>query len=260
MPTYRDLADIYDAVYEWKDSAEEARRIRALLHREGVGDGANLLDVACGTGNHMVHLARWYRVTGVDASPRMLARARRKLPRARFHRGRMQSFRMDQRYDAVICLFSAIGYVRTPAELRTTLHNLSRHLAPGGVLVIEPWIDPRKFIPNHVHLLSSDRPERKIARITVSRRVRNHSVMDMHYLVGVPGSVRYFRERHDMLMMPAERLRALLLGEGLTVRLLAKGFTGRGLLIARRAHAPADGPAPLRSPGTPARMSATPSG
>ncbi len=238
MPPYEEIATIYDAIYSWKDYEGESRRLKALLRREGVGPGARVLDVACGTGAHLAYLARWFRVTGVDASSPMLAQARRKLPHARLMLGRMQSFRLRERFDAVLCLFSAIGYVRSPAEMRATLQNLARHLAAGGVLVIEPWLEPRRFIPRRVHLFTAERPELKIARITVGRRLRGRSILEMHYLVGTPDSVRYIRERHDMALIPLARLRSWLRSEGLSVRTLPKGFTGRGLLIARARPAP----------------------
>ena len=46
------------------------------------------VDVACGTGRHMRHLAdRGNRVIGIDSSPDMLKRAQAKIPGASFIRG-----------------------------------------------------------------------------------------------------------------------------------------------------------------------------
>lgn len=234
MASYEDLAEVYDEVYSWKDYARESARIQALLAHEGVRHGAALLDVGCGTGSHLVHLARWFRVTGLDPSPRMLSRARRKVPRGRFVRGRMQTFRLPQRFDAILCLFSTIGYVRSSSEMRETLRNLVRHLAPAGVLLLEPWIEPSQFLARHVHLLTVDRPELKIARATASRREGEHSILEMHYLVARPGAVEHFRERHVMTLVPIAQVRSWLEAEGLSVHTFSRGFTGRGLIIARR--------------------------
>lgn len=234
MASYDEIATLYDSIYAWKDYAGEVRRLRGLLARAGIPTGASLLDVACGTGNHLVHLARHYQVIGLDANPRMLAVARRKLPRVRLIRARMQDFDQPQRFDAILCLFSAIGYARSRAETRRTLHNLARHLVPGGVLIVEPWIEPKRYLPGHVHLMTVNEPELKVARITVGRRRGNRSLMAMHYLVGTTKGVRYFREQHDLTMVPLTDLRRWLMAEGLSVRVLQKGLTGRGLLIGRR--------------------------
>ena len=82
--------------------------------RTGAGC-TSLLDVACGTGGHLVHLRRWYEVMGVDIDAGMLDEARRRLPGDTFVEGDMRSFRLHRTFDAVSCLFSSIGYMRSEA-------------------------------------------------------------------------------------------------------------------------------------------------
>ena len=247
MSAYRDLAEIYDDIYAWKDYEAEALRLKNLLgsaeHPAGRGDPRR----GVRDGTHLSYLAKWFRVTGVDASREMLARARRKLPRVPLYRARMQSFHLGQRFDAVLCLFSAIGYVRSPRELKATLENLVRHLARRRVLVIDPWVEPTEFLPRHVHLLTVDRPGYKIARLTASRRRADRSILEMHYLVARPGSVQHIRERHTMLLVPKARMQSWLEALGLSVRVYPKGLTGRGLIVARMPGAAVRGPGRKRS-------------
>ena len=65
-------ADIYDAVYSFKDYAAEAERIHTLIQERTPG-AATLLDVACGTGKHLEQLARWYEVQGLDLNEDFVA-------------------------------------------------------------------------------------------------------------------------------------------------------------------------------------------
>ena len=74
-------------------------------------DAATLLDVACGTGAHLVHFARKYRVEGIDVSEEQLAVARARLPGVELHLGDMTTFDLGRTFDAVTCMFSSIGYV-----------------------------------------------------------------------------------------------------------------------------------------------------
>ncbi|MBA2519177.1 MAG: class I SAM-dependent methyltransferase [Chloroflexia bacterium] len=143
---YTRSADLYDAIYAFKDYAAEARRLRALIEPIWRGDGATLLDVACGTGGHIPFLRDHYLVEGLDLSPRMLEVARRRNPGLVFHQADMTSFELDRRYDAVVCLFSGIGYVGSLPKLHQAIATFARHLNPGGVVVVEPWKTPDTWI------------------------------------------------------------------------------------------------------------------
>ena len=54
----------------------------------------------------------------------------------------MTNFDLGRGYDAVTCLFSAIGHVITEEKLRAAMRSMSAHVRPGGLVVIEPFIDP----------------------------------------------------------------------------------------------------------------------
>src|ERR687895_895894 len=115
---YTRSAELYDAIYSDKDYAGEARQLHDVIQHLGRSGGRALLDVACGTGVHLSHLRAWYDVEGVELNQAMLAIARRRLPGVSLHQGDMAEFRLPRRFDAITCLFSAIGYVRTVERLR----------------------------------------------------------------------------------------------------------------------------------------------
>jgi ubiquinone/menaquinone biosynthesis C-methylase UbiE len=66
---YTQSARWYDAIYSFKDYAVEAEKLRALTEERLGRGGGRLLDVACGTGEHLRHLRRHYEVEGRSASP-----------------------------------------------------------------------------------------------------------------------------------------------------------------------------------------------
>jgi len=78
---FRHTAHVYDLLYQGagKDYAAEASDLHALIQAR-VPSASSLLDVACGTGGHLVHLRQWYEVVGVDVDANMLSEARRRLP------------------------------------------------------------------------------------------------------------------------------------------------------------------------------------
>lgn len=234
--SYEELARFYDRTYSWKDYRGECRSIRRLAERWGPRPARTLLDVGCGTGAHLEHLSRWFECTGVDSSPAMLRAARRKLPRLRWVQAAMPDFDLRRTYDVVICLFSAIGYVRSANALRATLRTFARHLSPGGIVIVEPWLTPRMWKPGTVHLLAVPSATEPLARMNISRTQGGRSVMVMHYLAASRGRIRYWTERHEMSLFTDREYRAAFRSAGLTVRRVPSGFASeRGLYLGRKA-------------------------
>ena len=236
-PMYGQLARYYDAIYGEKDYAREVRDLRRMVRRFGPTRPRDWLDVACGTGRHLALLRRSFRVVGVDASPAMLRIARRRLPGVRLVRGDMRSFDLGARFDVVTCLFSAIGYLRTGRDIDRAFRAFARHLRPGGLLLVEPWIAPGKFIPNHVAVNVSRSADGFVVRAGRGRRRGRRSMIDFDYLIGTEGrGVRYYHETETLrLTRPAEFL-ASARRAGLAARTApaAPGRRGaRGWIVAR---------------------------
>jgi SAM-dependent methyltransferase len=224
---------IYDAIYAslGKDYARESARVDELIRAYKRSPGNRLLDVACGTGRHLTYLKDSYQAEGIDLEPGMLEIARQRNPGMDFHLGDMTDFDLGSRFDAVICLFSAIGYVRTLAGLHSAISAMARHLVPGGVLIVEPWLDPDVFRPGLVHAHYVDEPDLKIARINTSNVRDGVSILDMHYLVGTPDGVDYFSELHEVGLFSREEYKTAFVESGLSYDRDEEGLIGRGLLI-----------------------------
>jgi SAM-dependent methyltransferase len=225
----------YDAVYGFKDYAAEAARLRDFLERRrGAGAPATLLDVACGTGKHLEQLRRWYAVEGLDVDARLLAVAAGRLPGVPLHLGDMTTFDLGQEFGAVTCLFSSIGYVRTAGRLRRAVACMARHVAPGGVLAVEPWFSPETYRPGGPHALFVDQPDFKLARMNVSAVAGRRSVLDFHYLLATPGGVEHFTEHHELGLFTRDEYEGAFRAAGLRVGYDAEGLSGRGLFLGMR--------------------------
>src|SRR5258708_35358041 len=145
--SYEKSARIYDILYVGtgiKDYRAEVAELNRLIE-ESCPTARTLLDVACGTGAHLAELRRRYEVEGADLSPAMLGVARERLPGVPLHQADMRELDLGRSFDAVICLFSSIGYVTDPSEMRSTVARLAVHVAPGGVLILDGWVRPAEW-------------------------------------------------------------------------------------------------------------------
>jgi ubiquinone/menaquinone biosynthesis C-methylase UbiE len=237
MNCYRKFARVYDALYSFKNYEREAETVHALISAHKKSAGNALLDVACGTGAHISFLKKYYVVEGVDLSEEMLSVARGRHPEIVFHRGDMAKFALGRRFDAVVCLFSAIAYMKTRRRLGAAILNMSRHLAPGGVMIVEPFFGPETFQPGGVDALYVNRPELKIARMTIPQARGGRWTIRFHLMVGTPDGIEYFTECHEGGLFSHEHYLRAFSASGLEVLHDQDGLMGRGLYIATSAPA-----------------------
>lgn len=202
---YGKVARIYDLLYTGtgiKDYPAESQALHAIIQEASPG-ARTVLDVACGTGAHLEILRRWYEVEGVDLSPEMLEVARGRLPDVPLHVADMRSLDLGRKFDAVTCLFSAIGYVTDGAEMRSTIQRLADHVAPGGVLIVDGWVRPEDWGDDYrggPDVASDD--ETMVVRLTFSRRAGSITEMDLHHLVRGAEGIDHFVEHHRLALVP----------------------------------------------------------
>lgn len=125
------LADRWD-----EEAVENPAIINAILDHAAIEEGVTVLDVACGTGILFpYYLERMVaRVTGVDISPRMIARAREKFsdPRIELVNADVEEALFPRPFDRCV-VYNSFPHFSRPARL---IAVLARQLAPSGRLTI----------------------------------------------------------------------------------------------------------------------------
>ncbi len=235
---YDKSARIYDLLYVGsgiKDYPAEAAELHRII-QGACPTAKTLLDVACGTGAHLVEMQRWYEVQGVDLSPAMLAVARTRLPGVPLREGDMRTLDLGKTFDAVTCLFSSIGYMKDLAEMRSAVARLAAHVAPGGVLIIDGWVRPDRWRDN----FRPDQPdvahdsEATVVRLSFSRREESITELEMHHLVQTSAGIEYFMEPHRLRLTETDDYVAAVRDAGLGARVIPDYMPNRDRIVGTR--------------------------
>lgn len=227
-------AEYYSLIYtQFKDYKDEASRVADLILKRNPG-AREILEVACGPALHSTHLAtdHGFAADGVDIDQNFVSIARKTNPGGRIELGDMRTFEMGKTYDAVLCLFSSIGYMRTSHDLSVAVANMKKHAAPGGVIIVEPWLAPEAFTAGKVGLHTAQDEEVSIARMTIGELDGRISRFFMHYLIGTRDGIRNEVEVHELALFSREEMEEAFETSGLRPEYDPVGFDDRGLYIA----------------------------
>jgi len=144
MATHYSAPRLYEIAFDMNRKGE----VDFLVHcftRYARGPVRRVVDIACGTGPHLIRLAaRRYRMTGLDLSPKNIAflgeRVEAKKLRAELVVGDMTDFRLPRPVDAAICMQDSQGHLLTNQQLLAHLRSVARALRPGGLYVFDRYV------------------------------------------------------------------------------------------------------------------------
>ncbi|MFH2054316.1 MAG: class I SAM-dependent methyltransferase [bacterium] len=152
----RAFQDDYLLVYSHRTLKEARHQVAMAIKHLPFKRGQQVLDIACGSGRHLLAFAeRGAEVTGIDLSAPLLREAKELFRagkyKATLKRADMRELPYQERFDGVSIWFTSFGYFTKESDDLKALKSLAAALRPGGWW----WID----IPNPVYLRSHLIPE-----------------------------------------------------------------------------------------------------
>lgn len=141
MSNYCDFACVYDRLTGNVNYSERAEYIRTLFKRHGVADGADVLDLACGTGTLTLKLAENYSMIGVDNSTEMLSQAQEKMFDAEksilFLCQDMTELDLYGTVDAAVCMLDSLNHLESSDDIRKVIGKVGLFMNHGGIFVFD---------------------------------------------------------------------------------------------------------------------------
>ncbi len=144
---------LYEIAFD-RNRKNEVDFLDGSFHRFARRRVRRVLDIACGTGPHLIRLAeRGYQMTGLDLSPKNIAFLRGRVAakglEADLVVSDMTDFRLRQAVDAAICMQDSQGHLLTNEQLLAHLECVARAVRPGGLYVFDrymasSWTNPAR--------------------------------------------------------------------------------------------------------------------
>jgi len=139
----------FDSPDAWRRAGPEAQAILDLI---GLPSGADIADLASGTGRIAFELARrGHTVTAVERHPafanRIAKRARNSGTRVEIVRRDMATFERNSAFDLLLLWNDSFGYFESVADDRGFLARCARSIRPDGKLLIQ--LTPKELAPDH---------------------------------------------------------------------------------------------------------------
>jgi len=230
---YRLEAGFYDKIWGRHDYDIDAGFLEDLFQKH---DCRSILDVGCGTGNHVLRLWRMgYEVAGVDISPTMLRIARSKVKGAKikFFRGEMKTLRAiipkHMKFDAAISLGQVSSHLYSDHDVQVFLKSLLTILKEGGLFVFSAR-NAAKINNEYLNRLLLDHvlDEGKMQIVVLAQNCRdlkdpNTIVWRPIYLMKKSGKVDLQMREHRLRWFEFSTLKRLLIGNGFKIKAVYSG-------------------------------------
>lgn len=201
----------YHALYGERDEDEAIRFIHGLTEKVLNEDCRTVLDIGCGAGRHTAAFAgRGLRAVGLDLSPNSIATARMKhgeSERLQFREGDMRALHRHVEqgsFDAVVSLFTSIGYFEQSEDLEKTLEGVVQALKSKGVFILD-FLNPFQVVRG---LVEKEVKEAGGYSFSIHRRVTTEWIEKSIQYTDTNGTQRHHVERVRALT-PDDWIKAL---------------------------------------------------
>lgn len=179
---YEQIAPLYDLMYNDETGFDRMAQAEWVDEwREKCGLSKTVLDVACGTGQHLACFETLgYTCFGVDASRAMLNLARQNSTTATLAQGQFHTFRLPP-VPLVTCFSNSLTYNTSLDDLRRCFENIHHHLDYNGLFIFDVFCTDRAEQVFTVKTFQTN--DLKFSRTVVGIPLPNGFQATMYYVI-----------------------------------------------------------------------------
>ncbi|MBK9422504.1 MAG: class I SAM-dependent methyltransferase [Flavobacteriales bacterium] len=164
----------YGLLYGHRNAEDAAEMAKPIMEFGGLQPGDKLLDMGCGRGRHAELFAdAGLDVTGIDLSRASIEHARACVPKARFEIFDIREPYAQGTFDAVVCLFTSLGYSGDRNDDQRAIDAAAAALKSGGLFVLD-LLNGEQVAPN---LVPFEVQEIEGVRFTIRRSLEQGGIV-----------------------------------------------------------------------------------
>jgi SAM-dependent methyltransferase len=225
MLLYSELAEHYFAIENHtRNIRQDITFVKTLIP---VGRSVRLLDLGCGTGEHLALFAReGYECVGIDSSKEMLdvAKMRNAEGKISYVQTSVADFDYFEEFDIITSFFGSLDYLLTDEEVDAVMWNTWRALKNGGLAVFELWNAAPILMIAKKELGIVSTTEKKHLRIERERGFeliqKDPAIVDVTYRYHVTenGSLRMLEDTHRMRAFTLDEIKLFIAKNGFRLK------------------------------------------
>ncbi|MFC1669134.1 class I SAM-dependent methyltransferase [Spirochaetota bacterium] len=226
MKLYNDLAKYYFSIESnHRNLTDDISLILYLL--KDYGNSPSLLDLGCGTGEHLNELSKHgIKCLGIDNSEEMLKIARERFPgNIEFINADISEIQFSNQFDAVISMFGSFDYILYDADIKKALGNIWNALKTGGTALLEVWnsIPIKKIGEKKPNRISTTKFENMIIERDRGFNILNYPEktlveVNYRYFMKSDNKTKTLRDKHLMRAYSVDEISDFVTGNGFTIK------------------------------------------
>ena len=134
MTDYDLFAKHYDDMMG--DRSSTVNFLKELI-QENNKNPKTLLELACGTGAVLEYFAKDFQVFWLDLSAGMLEVAKQRIPSGTFIQEDMTTFKFDQKFDVIFCVFDSINHLLAFSQWQNLFKSAHEHLNDWALFIFD---------------------------------------------------------------------------------------------------------------------------